>query len=843
MLSLRQFSFLVLTATSVLLALPCPAIAWEAATDASGAIEIRDGGKMVASFAPKTQKEERGLPVVQLVSVSGHRVVEVRVPILGEGPKREEVWIAELPSKNVIWWDQAGARDVDGETAQQIVVTEKDISEFQTAARMHRCDGVPVQLFRRTWDFASRRFRPEPPALPAAASSTIKAHRGDAQMPAGKPFGGFHFHAASSSAGAQGDVRRLSAPVAVNDDDPSTVWTADTRDGRGEFFSARSSAGFAITGLKILPGDTRSAQTYTSAARPRRLTLLFGRDAGHSLDVDLVEDSDGGVRRFQQPFWIPMPKPVASGCLTVMIREVTSGRAATAIADMAVMTEIDGPQAVDRLVADLAAGTSCETRLPLLASLGGAVLDKVTTALAASPAGQGRVCLVETLAALMPAPAVDAHPIAAQPALAAALAATLTAATPDEEKIVFALLARLQDPPLPAIAGLLADEKHSEPDRLRAARALASFAQPEARRVLLAAVGKGSPTLRGGLREIAAGARPPLVRAALDALAQVPGSAHGQRADLLFVLAAAASREPEQVPAAIEILHATLQSRAGFEEQARAIQGLGMLHNPAATASLADFRARAADSVLRYFATREMASLSDPEAGLALRAALLDNDPRARETAAFSLGQRHDQAMAQPIIDAAKQEPWPGVRRAEVTALGELCVPEGNDLLLRAYEKDENDIRMAALVGLAHCRDWRASALLVRVLGRLPENADMRSLAARLLGEMKDPRTTASMAAALKRLQSESQSDLSLEETVSETVMALGAIGGRDSVSAAAALLADPRPSLQKAAVQALGRMCDPGAGAAALRAAAQSKDESVAVAASMASEHCRNPR
>jgi len=31
-----------------------------------------------------------------------------------------------------------------------------------------------------------------------------------------------------------------------------------------------------------------------------------------------------------------------------------------AIADMDVMTDIDGPQAVDRLVADLAAGTSCE---------------------------------------------------------------------------------------------------------------------------------------------------------------------------------------------------------------------------------------------------------------------------------------------------------------------------------------------------------------------------------------------------------------------------------------------------------------------------------------------------
>jgi len=182
------------------------------------------------------------------------------------------------------------------------------------------------------------------------------------------------------------------------------------------------------------------------------------------------------------------------------------------------------------------------------------------------------------------------------------------------------------------------------------------------------------------------------------------------------------------------------------------------------------------------------------------------------------------------------------VRRAQVMALGDLCVPDGNNLLLRAYEKDVDDIRMAALVGLAHCRDRRASALLVRVLGRLPESADMRSLAARLLADMKDPRTAAPMAAALKRLQKESQSDLSLEGTATETVMALATVGGKDSVTAAADLLTDSRPSLQKAAVQALGRLCDPGAGAAALRAAAQSKDESVAVAATMAAEHCRGP-
>jgi HEAT repeat protein len=214
---------------------------------------------------------------------------------------------------------------------------------------------------------------------------------------------------------------------------------------------------------------------------------------------------------------------------------------------------------------------------------------------------------------------------------------------------------------------------------------------------LLASLGKGSPSLRAGLRETAAGAKPPLVQAALDALAE--GSANGRRADLLFVLAAAATREPEQVAAAVEVLRATLNGTASFAEQARAIQGLGMIRSAAATAELVAFRARASDEVLRFFATRELVGSSDPEAGTALRAALLDSDPRAREAAALALGQRHDKSSAREIIDAAKQEPWPGVRRAEATALGDLCIPEGNDLLLRAYEKDVYDVRMAARTG------------------------------------------------------------------------------------------------------------------------------------------------
>jgi HEAT repeat protein len=721
-----------------------------------------------------------------------------------------------------------------------VVVADSGIEEFQTVARLYRCDGAPAHLFRQVWSFSSHRFRAALPVLPPAAPLAIKAHRGDAQMPTSKPFGGFHFHAASSAAGADGDARKLSTPTGVNDDDPATVWSAGTGDARGTFLTARSSAGFAITGLRVLPGDTRSAQAFAAAGRPRRLTLLFGRDAEQSLDVDLVESSDGGAKHFREPFWVPLPKPIASACVTLMIRDVTPGRAGAAIADVSVMTDVDGPQAVDRLVADLASGTSCESRRPLLNAVGSPALEKLTEALARSAAGAGRACLVEALNALLTSPPpASGQPVVASPATASALATALRAATPDEEKILLSLLPRLQEPPLSAITAQLTDEGAAEADRLRAAQMLALIARPEARQGLLAALGKGTLGLRAGLRTIAASGKPPLAGSVLTALAATPGSPPPRRADLLFVLAAAATREPDQVNATMDVLRATLHSAASFEEQARALAGLGMIRNAAAIAELTTFRAAAKDGVLRFLATRELAGMAEPEAQVALCAALQDSDPRAREAAVLGLGLHAYKPAAQEIITAAKQEPWPFVRRAEITALGGLCVPEGNDLLLRAYQNDVEDNRMAALVGLAHCRDPRASALLVRVLGRLPESADMRSLAARLLAEMKDRRTAAPMAEVLKRLRTESQADLSLEGTATETVMALAGLGGKAAVAAAVDLLADSRPSLQRAAVAALGVLCDPTAGAAALRSAAQSKDESVSAAASAATKHC----
>jgi HEAT repeat protein len=329
----------------------------------------------------------------------------------------------------------------------------------------------------------------------------------------------------------------------------------------------------------------------------------------------------------------------------------------------------------------------------------------------------------------------------------------------------------------------------------------------------------------------------------LAALVATPATDIGRRADLLPIAGALAAREPDLRSAALAALRAPLQGTASFEEQARAIQGLGLLHDSAATDELVEVRAHSADGVLRSFAVSELAGGEGAAVLPALRAALGDLDPRVRETAAESLGRKGDKSAAKAIIEGAKQEPWPQVRRAEIAALGELCVAEGNDLLIRAFQRDVEDVRQAALAGIARCYGVKATGTLLRTLGRLAESADMRSLAARLLGERKDPRTVPGLAEILARLLSESQADMSLEAVIADTAMALAAIRDDKAISALVGLLSDPRTSVQRIGVEALGVVCDPGTGAAALHKAAASKDEAVSIPATTAEANCRARR
>ena len=831
----------MLAVLATALANPSPSHAGELAvvTQADGSVAIKEGDKTVASFAPKTAKDLRGPAIFHPWTASGHPLLEIRIPILGEGPKREEVWIAERTNAGpkTLWWNLAGARDADGETALVVNASSQGIEEYQTAARLSRCDGASVPLFRRTWDFGSHGFRATPPELPPRAATALQARRGNA--PDGLPLGGFFFSAASASEGAAGDAAKLRTPVAVNDGNPDTVWTTEGS-GRGQILTARSSGGFPILGLRVLPGDTSNVKAFRASAKPRRLSLIFSRNPSQNVDVDLVEDADGGARRLREPYWIALPKPVTSTCVTVLVREATSDKNPMSIADLDVLTELDGPQAADRLVSDLAQGTSCAARQLLLVRLGTPALAKVAEAISHTGSGNGRECLVNALAALVAAgnkPSADT---------AMALVAALERSTAEEEKVILKLLPEMAVAPgnvVAAIAAILANDKRADEDRARAARVLAAIPQTEARTKILDAIGRGSASLRKSLRTLASGLKSPALASALTVLETTPTAQSGRRADLLLIVGALATREPESRPAALAVLRAPLHNAASFEEQARAIQGLGLLHDPGATDELTDVRAHSADGVLRSLALAELASTEGDRVLPALRAALDDTDPRVRESAAEALGRRNDKDAAKAIIAGAKQEPWPQVRRAEIVALGELCVAEGNDLLVRAFQRDAEDVRQAALVGIARCYQVKATGTLLRTLGRLAESADMRSLAARLLGERKDPRTVPGLVEVLTRLLTESQADLSLEGVIAESAMALAGIRTTEAIAALASLLSDARPSVQRIGVEALGVVCDPGKGATALHQAAASKDEAVSIPASAAEVNCRQRR
>jgi HEAT repeat protein len=210
-----------------------------------------------------------------------------------------------------------------------------------------------------------------------------------------------------------------------------------------------------------------------------------------------------------------------------------------------------------------------------------------------------------------------------------------------------------------------------------------------------------------------------------------------------------------------------------------------------------------------------------------------------RETAALALGKRGDSSAAAALVTGAKQEPWPFVRRAELEALGHLCATGTGDLMIRAVERDVDEVRRAAMVSLARCKDPRARLLLLRTLARRNESATLRELAAALIGESGDRTAAPLLAEALRRLVVESEADLALEGVAATALRALAHLGGPEALDAALKLAADTHHPFRAGAIEALGAICDPGRGDATLRAFVTGPDPGLAVAAQNAQRRC----
>jgi len=849
-------------------------------TTPDGSLEVRQGASVLLRLQPRTAALRRGTPRVHAVDVDGHAIVDVRLPVRGSAS--EEVWIHELPppapraTKSsaapsaappvLIWSGTTGPRDADEEVGTEIEVTSDRILEYQTASQISRCDGETPRLFPRAWDFASGRFRSVVSPLPSPAPQKLIARRGDPAMPAGRPIGGFHWIAASTTAAAGTDARNLTPPLAVDDGDPATAWTEGLGgDGRGEFLTARStSAGYAVRGVRIIPGDASSAAAFRGKNRLRRFQLLLGPKIDQRFDVEIPDDPAADAARFADPYWVVLPKPTAAACMTLVITEVTRGSEAapprnfgtTAIADLAIFTDLDGPEGIGRLIDDIASGPDCQQRVPLLVRLGEpAVMATAQSILGAK--GMGRECLVEGLVALAPAPE--------SPIVTDALTASLSGASDKEERLVTAALKIAPAPPIGTLAQLLngktpKGDAVALPDRLRAARVLGALPQAEAAGALVGAVGDGPEALRtavvkalgdstavdptlllGAMAEMEKTSEKTSVKTSVKAEKPVKGEPPEplRYADLVRALVPSTHRRPEHNAAVLAALRSALDPAREFQVRARAVMALGDLRLPESTGDLIALRASSDEPVLRYLAARELSSIGGPDGIRALREALNDGDPRVRETAAMGLGRLQDTWSGQALIDGAKQEAWPFVRRAELEALGHLCVAGTGDLMIRATERDVDQVRRAALVTLVRCKDTRARAVLLRTLGLRNEAATLRELAGALIGELGDKSAAHDLAAALRRLVNEGEGDLAVEGVAVAVLRSLAHLGGPEAVSSSVTLANDTRHPYRQNAIEALAMMCDPGAGAKTLHAIAASGETAVALTAQTALHHC----
>jgi len=837
----------LLTLAAVLL-VPATSLAGQPLTLAptpDGGFDLKDGKATVAHVAVKTAALRRGQPRLREATVEGHRLAELRVPV--RGTPAEEVWIGEIGGKaaKTLWSGMAGPRDADGETSLGVDVDGDRLLEFQTASGVTRCDGAPARLFPRAYDFESGRFRPVMSPLPEPGIEKLTARRGDPAMPAGRPLGGFHWIAASSTRSAGNDARSLGSPVELNDGDLATTWSEGTGgDGRGEFITARTtSGGYAVRGLRIFPGDGASLDAFRNKNRVRRFQIAFGAAREQRFDVEIPADPAADAAHWRDPFWVPLPKPMPAACVTVIVTEVALGKeasppksfGATAIGDLAVFTELDSPDGPERLVADLASAPDCAARLPLLIGIGqAAVLPTAQAALTAK--GYARECLIDGLTALEPAPK--------SPVVLEALAAAVTGATEKEERLVTAALAHAEAAPVSPLAALLASDKASVDDRVRAARVLGALDDARAAEVLVDALGRGPVAVRAAV--VGAVARAPKLPAAavLAAVSAGPHDGGAREADLLRALPAVVKRDPGRRAEAVGSLRAALAPERSFEVRGRAVMALGTLGGDGDPGALAQLREHGDEPVLRYLAARELATLTPAASAAvdvrpALRGALNDPDPRVRETAALALGQHGDKDSAGALIAGAKQEPWPFVRRAEIEALGHLCSAGANEIILRAIARDVDEVRRAALVSMVRCKDKRSRTVLFKVLANHTEAATVRELAAALIGESGDPSAAGLLATALRGLVNEAEADLALEGVAATALRALAHLGGPDAVGAAVTMAGDKRHPYRPAAIEALGTLCDPVAGRATLRALATGSEGSLAAAAQNAEKHC----
>jgi HEAT repeat protein len=593
-----------------------------------------------------------------------------------------------------------------------------------------------------------------------------------------------------------------------------------------------------------VPGHGASPEHLARHNRPRTLYLILDRT--HRYRVTLPQDPGAPGRAPGAAWWVVLPQPVASRCLTVVLGEVYAGsehqppkrHGDTALSEVTAFTDLDFGDATRRVLDEVArGGLDREQAVALLERLGLPELARLRAALRQATLAEREVVL-RVLGKLDPVGSV-AELVAALPEAEAPLRTTILQAVRQAGAAATPLLTRL-----------LGEGRLAEAALTEVVAALADAGGASAVTWLIGQVGVVRPALRAVIIDRLGSVPEAAVQPALLASLADTGLTAAVRADLLHV---AFLRVPRASPALREALTQRLMAGwdadPGFAVRYRQVALAGALGGAPMVGRLTALVGSPADPLLRAAAVRAAAQIPLEDARVLVRRATQDRAPDVRVAAVVAWVQGlRDAAGARSVAGLALGDPWPMVREQAVLALGQTCHAEGHAALLKVAatlaEWRLDGIRRAALLNAVRCQVPGAVPVIRELLVREKERVLVRSLAARMSGELRLGSTAPYMIRFLDVLSEKVDRVGSRNELLAaDLAVALGQLGDRAAVPVLLrAAAAEKLPNLQSAALDALGRYCPPAA-AALVRASERSSNRAVSGAAQRTRSRCRFAR
>ena len=798
---MRLTTTLILT----LLSLPCAVIAQPLKT--SGVEVNKDGtvrlqgkvaGKIPLPPGPHELKVSR--PEVQ-----GHKLLWVRVA--GKEGRAGELLVETGPQPRTIFQGSTGPQGVDGEWSRHLQVTARSILRFQRRLVAARCDGKPVFLFPRMYDLKGGAFRPVSMRPSVKGIPRITASRTPGDVPAGPPLNTFRQAFASTHRGDGQQAASLVASRELDDGDPSTAWSeALGGHGRGELLTARGQPSrYRLRAIRILPGDAASKKAFAGANRLKSLVVVLSKDHRYLavFPKDPLKDR-GGI---QAPYWIVLPKPVSTRCVTLIIDEVYAGRLAggkrgggrTAISEVQLFTDLEFGGGLKQLVKDL--GSSDQRRadaaVAVLSRMGLPGVDVVKKAMA----GASGLALRRMVSVLVRSRRDEA---------AAPLAAALPRLGAAQQRVVLEALARLGAVAIPPLAALLDDD---DVPLERVAMALGTIGGSAAREALLTRIGTGDVTRRSAMVE---GLARLTTAEDLEAMvsAAVKASAPRQKADLILAAGRLGRRIPRRRSAAAKHLAGLWGQAREFEVRYRLLGAIGAL-DPAGHLPLLVTASRPAlvkDPVLRWIAVQQVRRIKGGEATAALLLAAGDSCPRTRTTVARALGDR----PTSPEITAglnrlARKDPWSMVAGAASTSLGSHCGGQTVATLREVVRGGSRglDVDMRALHSLGRCNPNGLGQFLLAMAGDKRWRTEMREHALALFTPGLARAHAAELIKVFKQVRQETVVSLSAQKVAVAATDAVAMLQNKAAADALDdALVLNMNPVVRVAAALALGKVC-----------------------------------